>query len=455
VTNIDIHRTFGRLPGASGLLNVILAVRRALLGRIGVKAVASVMVIRAISLCGNVFSGLLTAAFLGPDGRGEQAAMILAPTVLTPLCTFGLHASLVYSIRSDPEHGSRYFGAALILTCIAGLGAAGLGYLLIPTWLGHYSAETVSVARLLLVAVPIGVVTPSLMAVLEANGHFVLASSTLYIGSLGTAALLGMLAASGWLTAMSAAVAYVIPAVPTLIYLMVHAWRVIRPMMTMATPYPQRLLRYGLQFYGVDILGVLSGYLDQVVIVFLLQPAAVGAYVVAISLSRVLFIAQGAVSTVLFPSIAALEPTVVVDMVARATRITTLVNTAGAMGLAIVGPWLLLLLYGTRFSAAVVPFLILLAEAVVTSAARTLSQAFSGTGRPSMVTVMEGVGVGASFAAMLIVVPAWGIVGAACCTLLGGVVRLACVMASFRRFLGVGLPRLVISRADFAWMAGR
>ena len=421
--------------------------------RIG--AVAHVIGIRVVALGGNICSGLLTAALLGPAGRGEQTAVCVAPLLLGSICSLGLHASLIYNLRLDSRHSSRYFGTAIILTSAVGLLAMLAGFVMMPSWLKHYDASIIAFARLLLISVPLAVVSPLLMGVLEANGRFRTANRTLYFQSLGALGLLVVLASAGWLTPLSAAAAYLAPSVPSFIYLFVQARRVVRPNLTISAPYPYRLLRYGLRFYGVDILAVLSGYLDQVVIVYLLQPAAVGAYAVALSLSRVLNVAQGAISTVLFPSIAAGQTASVIDTVARAMRITTMLNVLGATVIGLIGPWLLILLYGHRFAAAVLPFQVLLGEAVVSSAARILAQAFSGTGHPAAVTAVEVAGVAASLAAMLVLVPSYGIVGAAYGALIGGFVRLLAVLTSFRRVLGTGLPRLVIGRADFTSMAGR
>ena len=72
------------------------------------------------------------------------------------------------------------------------------------------------------------------------------------------------------------------------------------------------------------------------------------------------------------------------ETVGRVTRVILVVNILGAGAIGLAGPTLLVLLYGSRFAPAVTPFLILLVEAVVTSAARTLAQAFSGSGRPGM-----------------------------------------------------------------------
>ena len=434
---------------------MIPSILHAVRGRAKIAAVIHVMGIRVIALAGNVCSGLLTAAFLGPVGRGEQTAVGVVPLVLGSICGIGLHASLIYNVRRDPGGASRYFGSALILVAFASMVSMAVGFVLMPLWLVHYSRTIVDFARLLLIAVPLSLGNPLLMGILEADGFFGLANRVLYFQSLGTPALLVGLLLSNRLTSMSAASAYFVPSLPAFVYLLMQTRRVLRPHFTLAAPFPHRLLRYGLRFYGVDILSVLSGYLDQLVIVLLLQPADVGAYAVALSLSRILSVAQGAVSTVLFPTIAAREPASVVEMVARAMRITTLVNIAGAITVGLAAPSLLLLLYGARFTAAIVPFLILLTEAIVSSAARTLAQAFSGTGRPSAVTGVEIAGVATSLLAMMLLVPVYGLIGAACGSLLGGCMRLVSVLASFRKILGISLPRLVVCRADMAWITGR
>ncbi len=423
--------------------------------RANVKAVVLVMAMRVVALGGNVCCGLLTAAFLGPDGRGVLAALLLSPTVLSPLSTLGLHASLVYNLRSDPGNQSRYFGSAIVLIGAASVVATGLGYFLIPYGLRRYDAETINLARMLLFIMPFTVLSPLMTGVLEAHGKFGVANQTLYFVSLTALTTLVVLAAAGWLTPLTASLAYVCPAFPAFFYLMFQARRVLKPVLTVAAPYPGRLLRFGLRFYGVDVLGSVSGYLDQLVIVLLLDPSAVGAYAVALSLSRVMGVAQGAVATVLFPSIAGRAASDVVEMVGRTVRITTVVNLSAALATGLAGPSLLLLMYGNRFAAALVPFLVLLGEVVVTSAARTLAQAFSSTGRPSAVTAMEVVGVLTSLVAMLVLVPPFGIVGAACSTLLGGCMRLAFALGGFRKVLGVALPRLVFGRGDVAWILGR
>ncbi len=424
--------------------------------RAKIRAVAHLMGIRVVALAGNVLSGLLTAKFLGPSGRGELAALIVAPAIIAPICTLGLHASLIYNVRRDPENASRYFGTALLMLLGTGLIGTTASMLLIQFWLGNqYSASTIDFARLILLIVPLNVISPSFAAVLEANGKFGTSNSVIYVQALVTLALLAILAFTGLLTPHAAALCYSGFAIPIFFYISYQACKILKPTWSFAAPFRRSLLRFGIRFYGVDILGVASSFLDQFIVVLFLSPADVGNYAVALSLTRVLQVAQGAVSTVLFPSIAGQDLPSVVDMVGRAVRVTSMVNLLGAICLSVAGPYLLTMVYGTKFEPAVTPFLILLFEAVFSSAARTLAQAFSASGRPSAVTGMELAGVASSISGMVVLVPHLGIVGAAYGAMFGGIVRLAMSIALFRKVLGVELPRLWLNRMDFNWVAGR
>ena len=263
----------------------------------GTGTAARIMIVRIVALLGNVGSGLLTAAYLGPDGRGVQAALTIMPSILGSLSTLGLHAALIYNVRNDPEHGPRYFGAALLLGFGSSLLACAGGWVAMPFLLSQYDADTIHLARILMFCVVPATAAPMMTGVLEAYGGFSVANKVLYVQSLGTLAILLLLAWSGLMTPHITAIAYIAPCVPAIIYLWIQARRQLRAQLSLAAPFPQRLLSFGLRFYGVDILGGLSSYVDQMVIVLLLQPAAVGAYAVALSLSRVMSVAQGAVAS--------------------------------------------------------------------------------------------------------------------------------------------------------------
>ncbi len=412
-----------------------------------------VVALRSLAMGVSVCTGMLTAAFLGPEGRGELAALTVAPQFLAGLATFGLHASFIYNSKADPRHEREYLGANLVMLCLAGSAFAALGWAVLPHWLAQYGPHTVALARGLLLTVPFMSMTWTLLGAAEARGWFGFANGTLYLQGLCALAALLALAGSDLLTPATAEVAYV---APSLLIFLCFAWRImrdVRPVPTLRPPFPGRLLRYGLRFYGVDLLGTLSGYLDQIVIVALLAPGLVGIYSVALSLARMLNVVQGAISSVLFPSIAARSTTEIVGTVAATLRVMIPATMAVALAVGLAGPWLLSLMYGPRFEPATGIFRLLLLDALLVSSARVLYQAYSGSGRPGWVTGFEAVGTAASLLAMLALVPPFGLVGAASAMLLGSSVRLACGVAGLRPVLGAAVPRLLLSRSDVtAWL---
>jgi enterobacterial common antigen flippase len=409
---------------------------------------AQVVALRALAMAVNIGTSLLTAAVLGPGGRGEQAALVLAPTFLGGLASLGLHGSLIYNLKAEPVRERELLGNGILLTCVAGALAVLAGWLVEPWWLHQYSARTVIAGRILLLATPMIVIAWTLSGAAEARGWFGLANGALCLQSLATLAILGVLTLSHRLTPTTSAFAYILPVAPMFLYILARILRRMRPVFRPRRELLLRLLRYGARLCGVDILGTLSGSIDQLIIVALLPPGMVGIYAVALSSARLLNVVQAGISSVLFPSIAARDTAAVARTVATTFRVATLLIAAVAVVLALVGPPLLMLAYGTRFAGAILPFRVLLLAAVAENGARILYQIYLGTGRPGLVTCFECGAIGVSLLAMLALLPALGTAGAAVAVLCGAVFRLSVAIGALGPLLRIDPPRLVIGWAD-------
>ncbi len=418
---------------------------------------AAVMVtaMRTSALAVNLCTGLLTAALLGPAGRGVMAALITGPQFLSRVGTFGLHASVVYNIKRDPADEARYLGCTVLLLFGFSLVATLGGWVVLPYYLSQYDAPMVASARLLLLLSPLMVVTPVFGAVLEAHGRFVTATLSIYVSSFTT--LIG-LAALWWfaaLTPVTGALTYLLPIAATLVYTLSRLRPITWPRFSLSPRIVRSLLTYGSHYYGVEVLGAVRAYLDQLMVVVFLAPEQVGAYVVAVSLASVVGVFSSAVLTVLFPSVAARPQNQVLDMVGKAGRFTASINGAAGLVLGVVAPWLIALLYGHSFDAAVLPFRLLVIENLVSSLARILCQAFNGIGRPMIVTWIELIGVAISAAAMLLLMRPYGTAGAAVAVLIGSAARLLVTMVALRMIMRAPVPSLVLGWADIRWAMGR
>ena len=172
----------------------------------------------------------------------------------------------------------------------------------------------------------------------------------------------------------------------------------------------------------------------------------------ALSISRVLGVMQDTVFSVIFPGLAGRSIEEVMAVLGRAIRISTALAAAGGCLLALLGPEIIALLYGTSFAIAVTPFRLLLAATVMQGVTRLLSHAFTATGRPGPVTVIEATGVGVMLLSVLVLLPRFGIDGAAGAVLLGSFGRLACTIVCLRLVLRVTTPSFIPDRADFRWV---
>ena len=214
--------------------------------------------------------------------------------------------------------------------------------------------------------------------------------------TLATLVLLVVLGFMGELTSVRSAFCYV---VPPLCFALVFGIRIIRKMpfsFRRAKVAARRMVGYGLRSYGIDVMGVVSGYVDQIVLVALLAPAELGMYVVAASLARMLHMISGATSTVLFPKVAAQPLDQVMKYVSLSSRVTTTVT--GLIALALGSGRTLPAAGGLRSGLRAPPptiFPILLAEAVLAGTVKIIGQGLMGAGRPGTITLVQGVGLAA------------------------------------------------------------
>lgn len=421
-------------------------------GRTGTAATLQTLLAKLLVLAVNVATGIITARLLGPEGRGEQAAMIMWPQFLAFAMTLGLPAALLYNLKRYPEERSQLFCAAVQLSALLGVVATVTGIVFIPQWLPHYSPEVIRTAQWFMPTAMLALLSVTFMAVLEARGEFAIANHLRYLSPLGTLAILSGLALAGKLTPVTAALAYILPGLPVFFWLLTYLWHIFQPRWRGLGPSYLRLLGYGLRSYGIDLLGTLSGQVDQALVISLLPPASMGMYAVALSLSRMLNVFHSSIVTVLFPKTAARPVAEVVALTGRAARASTALTFLAAVAVMQLGPVLLHWLYGSEYAGAVLVFRILLIEVVLSGTTWVLAQAFMALGKPGTVTILQGIGLGLSVPLMLILIPTRGLEGAGLALLASTAARLILLLASFPLILKVPPPALLITREDIFFL---
>jgi O-antigen/teichoic acid export membrane protein len=386
---------------------------------------------------------------LRPWGRGELAAMILWPLLVASVTTLGVPSSLIYFLRHRPHQRDRLIGNGFVMSLVLGSVAAVVTTLILPLCLHEYTPSIVRAAEWFLVTVPICSLTLTGRAVLEASHDFSGSNAIQILTPAATLVVLVAFLGLHHLNPYTAAISYITASVPAF-WLMVRRVRRVsdwRPRM----PQPEvmrRILGYGVRSYGIDVLGTLALYVDQVLVIGLLQPGAMGSYVVVLSLSRMLNLFQTSVVMVLFPKSAGRPMREVISMTGRAVRISAVATAMCGIMVCAAGPWLLRIFYGSEYEAAAGALRILVIEVVLSGATFVLAQPFMALGRPGVITVLQGIGLSLSIPLMLLLIPHWGIYGAAVSLLASTITRLIFVIAAFRYFLKIDPPSLIPTRDD-------
>lgn len=433
--------------------NVAKSVRWILQGRSATAATLQTMLSRMLILAINIGTGVITARFLGPQGRGEQAAIILWPQFLSSLMTLGLPAALRYNIKRYPEDKSELFSAALLLSMALGILASLIGIVFVPYWLGHqYSGEVIEFAQWFMITAPVGVFWANMLAALEATDDFSTANQGQYLTPLLILGMLVALLLARSLTPFTTSLAYILAGLPIFFWILHRLWKRFRPKWHNLGEQYKRLLNYGLRAYGIDILGTLGNQVDQALVIGFLEPAAMGMYVVALSLSRMLDVFQSSIITVLFPKTAARPLEEVIAITGRAARIGIALSILAALGAMLVVPTLLHLLYGSKFMGALPVFRILAVEVVIGGVTWILAQAFMALGRPGTVTIMQAIGLGLTVPLMLVTIPAYGLIGAGLALLCSTIIRFIFMLGSYPLILKVRPPNLLITRDDLHFL---
>lgn len=422
--------------------------------RQGFRAVVQSIGSKVIILALQAGTGILTARALGPAGRGELAAMILWPLFVASATTLGVPSSLIYHLRSRNRERERLVTGGFVMAIVLGVFAAAGAALVLPWWLHQYSAGVIHAAQWFLITVPLCSVTLAGRAVLEAEHDFSASNAIQILTPLAT--LVGLLLFLGThnLSAYTAAIAYIAASLPAFGYMLSRINRTgIRAARIQPTVIRQ-LLQYGIRSYGIDLLGTLALQVDQVLVVSLLSPGAMGSYVVVLSLSRMLNVFQQSVVMVLFPKAAGHPADTVIAMTGNAVRTSGLVTAICGVFVCLTGPTLLRLLYGAEYVDAVGAMRVLVLEAILSGVVFVLAQAFMALDRPGVVTILQAVGLSLSIPMMLWLIPRYGIYGAAVSLLASTTARLLFVTVGFRVFLKIRAPRLLPGWNDIRLLMG-
>jgi O-antigen/teichoic acid export membrane protein len=403
-------------------------------------------VLAAVALLGTT---VLTARAFGPHGRGQLSLATQFVLLVATLGSLGLNPAAAYHSARARWSKSVAFGNSALLGLLLGLVI--LGGCLCVILLGGVTFRGLPATDLALasLAIPFLLAVANIQSVYQGFREFrdynriTLAQAALPLPLIGIAIGLG-----GGVSA--AILATVIAASLLLAAVLAYVRRSTRIVWRAKLADVRALASYGLRVHPANILGYLGYRLDVFLVDGYKGAAAVGLYGAGVVITEGLWMPSQAVSTALFPTIAAETSESarrsITPFVARSTLWLTAI--LGGILILAAGP-VVELLYSSRFSASAAVVRILVPGIVLFSAARILGNDLAARGRPLVNSTIAAVSVVCNIVLNVLLIPRYGIDGAAWASTGAYSLVFLATAAIYRKVTHVPLRALVVpSRGD-------
>ena len=400
----------------------------------------------------RLLRNVLLARILGPSERGLFALLSTLPDLISAATSGGLNSAVGYQAAKQRDLG-------LLLTQVLVYGSllAGLLTLLCVVLVRQFGADlavTVQLgllAWLLLLAVPMTVLKSGLLTLHNASGGVGAFNALRLTESLAPLLLfLGLF----WMWREQALEAALISwLVGIALVVLLGLWwlgRQHRLRLRWDRSGQRELLAYSAKSHPDLLFQQLILRSDYLFIGALLGSTALGHYAMASAAAELLLIVPEAVTTPLMKRLlqqdAGME-----RLTPLALRLTATVMLGACLGMALIGEWLIVTLFGVAYQPAYPALLALLPGLLGLCYASILRLDLLGKNRPGTVSLLMGAGATLNLLLNVLLIPTWGIVGAAAASSIAYLAVTVAMLVLYCRLSGVPAAHtLIILPSDLA-----
>lgn len=212
----------------------------------------------------------------------------------------------------------------------------------------------------------------------------------------------------------------------------------------------KKLVLFGSQLFGANAVNVIANQTDIILVGYFLAATEVGYYSIAISLSMFLTLIPMAMQRITYPATSEYwsknNHQALQIMIDKSMKYSACILLPLGLGVGFFSREIITTIFGGEFIYAALPLCILLIARVIRGGTIVpIGGSFSGVGRPDIALKLGAISAGTNIGLNILLIPRFGIVGAAIATtaslLLGTIIFLAL------------MPRILNLRFDFKWYA--
>lgn len=418
-----------------------------------IRETALTLTARGIALLTSLGVAIVTARLLGPDGRGVYAIAATLVFFCIIVGDAGLGTGATFFTARRRQEPNVILASAALYAMLAALLLIGIGYLLYRLFSIPFAGLSAPALWLALAALPfllfnrfadsvlLGLGKIQAVNGLEVLQRFlilVILSLFLFLVPTVEMAFLAMLVSIS--LAFLARIAYLHLRTSVLL----KTGRVDLGVLGQCVKFGMKE-RWGFMFQQLNY------RLDLYLVNWLVGPTAVGIYTIAVVLAESLWHLSQSAGYVLLPKFSAMEASEAKakgrHVASASSRLSLLITASLGLGLAMVGPWLIPLLFGEAFAEAKSALLLLLPGIVAFSMVNVVTNYLVGRGYPQLPSLAFFCAFVVTVTLDLILIPGWGIRGAALASSVSYISATALVAFFYRKiakapFREFSLPRM-------------
>lgn len=383
-------------------------------------------------------SGVLVARALGPDGRGAYALFVVSTAFGQMLLGLGFGNAALYHLNKRELSASQIVSAVHVVT-LASLALTAAGVAALTPLAGSDVLGDRLPAWLLVAAVPVVIWASALRVVLQAQSRFVAMGIATVVQPLVMLACVAVAYAVGhptpahvvgyWIASNAAMGVFALACIGVA---NVDLAQVLRP----RWPVLRKMTRFGVQGEAGNVLQLMNYRLDQYVVKGFVGVAGVGVYAVGVSMTEAVWLIANSVALVLVPRLTAARDDEARWMTPVASRNTILAAAAGSAVLAAAAPIIVPAFFGHAYDESVHALWWLLPGTVALTGSKVLTSYIFSQGQPLVNTMITVASLVVTIGALFVLVPAYGVSGAAAASSLAYGAHLCAALYAYRRISG-------------------
>ena len=381
-----------------------------------IKETSSTFIFRVLLVGLGAVNSVILARFLGPAGQGTFAVIATLITILSIIGGLGIGSANIYFLGQKRYELRILFWNSILTSAVVGVILIGIAYGLyeaIPSIFQGVGKDLVVLYALIL---PLLLGWAYISSFLLGFQRFTAFNIFYIVLSLFTLVnYLVFLSLSP--TVRTAIIISIVLNGLGIILLAIYIVKridssILRPKVNLRAL--SESIAFGVKGQLGNIAQFMNYRLDRLFVNWFAGPAAVGLYSVAVVLVESLWYVSNSIALVLFPKISASGDMVSnAQTTAKSCRISFFSALLMAGILVVIGPWLIPLLFGKAFADSLPALNYLLPGVVVFSLTNIIASYIIGRGFPHYNTIIALVSFVFTVVFDLLLIPRWGIIGAA------------------------------------------